>query len=119
MSSAFEFIQILVILLIHLQYLDSSFVSNIVPYLVSCLGAEPLDEVPHLLLRDVGVLDQLNINMKHFYLTVKPGLWIRIRMDPHSFPLQYADPDPAVFLNADLNPNPDPDPGPGPGPGPT
>ena len=80
MSSAFGFIQILVILLIHLQYLDSSFVSNIVPYLVSCLGAEPLDEVPHLLLRDVGVLDQLNINMKHFYLTVKPGLWIRIRI---------------------------------------
>ena len=32
-------------------------------------------------------------------------------VDPHSF---YADPDPAVFLNAD----PDPDPGPGPGPGP-
>ena len=30
-------------------------------------------------------------------------------VDPHSF---YADPDPAVFLNAD------PDPGPGPGPGP-
>ena len=29
-------------------------------------------------------------------------------MDPHSL---YADPDPAVFLNAD----PDPDPGPGPG----
>ena len=30
-------------------------------------------------------------------------------VDPHSF---YADPDPAVFLNAD--PDPDPDPGPGP-----
>ena len=44
------FIQILVILLIHLQYLDSSSVHNLVPYLVSCLGAEPLDEVPHLLL---------------------------------------------------------------------
>ena len=30
-------------------------------------------------------------------------------VDPHSL---YADPDPAVFLNAD--PDPDPDPGPGP-----
>ena len=30
-------------------------------------------------------------------------------VDPHSF---YADPDPAIFLNAD----PVPDPGPGPGP---
>ena len=45
-------------------------------------------------------------------------LWTRIRqkpqvtdraVDPHSF---YADPDPAVLLNAD--PDPDPDPGPGP-----
>ena len=44
-------------------------------------------------------------------------------MDPHSF---YADPDPAVFLNADPDPDPgpavflnaDPDPDPGPGPGP-
>ena len=32
-------------------------------------------------------------------------------MDPHSF---YADPDPAVFLNADLDSDPDPDPDPGP-----
>ena len=32
-------------------------------------------------------------------------------MDPHSF---YADPDPAVFLNADPDPDPDPDPGLGP-----
>ena len=34
-------------------------------------------------------------------------------VDPHSF---YADPDPAVFLNADPDPDPvsDPDPGPGP-----
>ncbi len=36
--------------------------------------------------------------------------WNKARaVDPHSF---YADPDPAVFLNAD--PDPDPDPGPGP-----
>ena len=31
-------------------------------------------------------------------------------VDPHSF---YADPDPAVFLNADPDPDLDPDPGPG------
>ena len=31
-------------------------------------------------------------------------------VDPHSL---YADLDPAVFLNADLDPDPDPDPGPG------
>ena len=30
-------------------------------------------------------------------------------VDPHSL---YADPDPAVFLNADPDPDPDPDPGP-------
>ena len=34
-------------------------------------------------------------------------------VDPHSF---YANLDPAVFLNADLDPDPDPGPGPGPGP---
>ena len=31
-------------------------------------------------------------------------------VDPHSL---HADPDPAVFMNADLDPDPDPDPGPG------
>ena len=101
MSSAFGFIQILVILLIHLQYLDSSSVHNLVPYLVSCLGAEPLDEVPHLLLRDVGVLDQLNITDQlnileitdpSFILVQFPWFFLQFLVDKFTL----LDPDPHI-----------------------
>ena len=42
--------------------------------------------------------------------TGKNGMAPHRAVDPHSF---YADPNPAVFLNADPHPDPDPDPSPG------
>ena len=58
-----------------------------------------------------GLSDTMFTGMLHSRRPIVAELVGARAVDPHSF---YADPDPAVFLNADPDPDPDPDPGLGP-----